>query len=246
MKKYYGLDIEEHGTNWKLIELALEHVNQIYLKGKPGMGKTYAALHYGLNGRPVSVITLTPDMPAAELRGMFIPKDGRFEWFDGVATREARRGGRLVINEVTNGSSDCMAFLFPILEDITTAKITLPTGETVQAHPNFQVVATDNRPFEALEEPLQSRFVPFLCDEPHPNALDQIPKSARKLVYDSICTNNASQRYSLRHWTKFFELSKKIGAELAAEIIFKDRATDMSRGLEVNELSHDDSMEVDL
>lgn len=232
MKKYYGIDLGTT-TNWDDVDIALAHIRQLYFQGRPGSGKTYTALHRALNGRRAYSITMTPDMPSAELRGHYIPQKGELVWHDGPAVRAMREGGRLIINEITNASADCMAFLYPILEDLSTATITLPTKETITAHEMFQVVATDNRPFDYLEEALQSRFTPFLCDEPHPDVIKTIPQEYRDVVLSSIASDEPESRYSLRHWLKFLDLKSKVGAPTAARLIFKGNGVDMTRAVAV-------------
>ena len=83
-------------------------------------------------------VTLTPDTPAAELRGHYIPVGSDFKWQDGPAISAWRYGGRLVVNEIDHAGGDALSFLLVCLDSDSTACLTLPTGEMVRPHPQFQ------------------------------------------------------------------------------------------------------------
>ena len=136
--------------DWPFIEAVLGSwaARTIYVWGPPGTGKTYAGMHCGLRDREVFSLTLTPDTSAAELRGHWIPKGDRFEWMDGPLIHAMKNGFRLVINEIAFASHDVMAILHPLLENVETARLTLPNRETVVPAKGFQVVCTDNEPIE--------------------------------------------------------------------------------------------------
>ena len=72
-------------TCWDVVSAVLSSTNRALLHGPPGTGKTYAACRLGLNGdqQKVFSITLTEETPAAELRGHYILKDGKYVWHDG-------------------------------------------------------------------------------------------------------------------------------------------------------------------
>src|SRR4051794_2398115 len=95
---------------WTLTSKVLTVCNRLLLYGPPGCGKTYAATRLGLReDQTVASCTLTPETPAAEIRGFFVPRgnDG-FVWQDGPATAAWRSGGRLVLNEIDRGSGDLL------------------------------------------------------------------------------------------------------------------------------------------
>ena len=142
--------------------------------GPPGCGKTYAAYSIGVRGG-LYALTLTENTPAAEIRGHYLPKGDGMTWHHGPATKAMLEGARLVINELTHGSADVLSIMHPLLENPDTARLTLPTGETVRPAPGFQLIATDNLPPEELPEALRDRFDSILhVREPHPAAIAQL------------------------------------------------------------------------
>lgn len=206
---------------WALIEqiLAYVEVRTLYLFGPPGIGKTFAAYHYGRVGKGFYACTLTDETSAAELRGHFIFKGGDALWHDGPFVRAMREGKRLVINEITNASSDVLALLFPILESFETACLTLPSGETVRPAEGFHVVATDNRAPELLPEALQDRFMAYVeVTETHPAALEAISPELRKVAKQTI--GDGDRLISARGWHSLDILRQEFGLSDACALAF--------------------------
>ena len=98
-------------------------------------------------------ITLTEETPAAELRGHYILKDGKYVWHDGPAVAAWRCGGRLVINEIQRGGADVHSLLLNITDDIEIAEMDLPSGEKVKPTKSFMCVATMNGDPKELLDP---------------------------------------------------------------------------------------------
>jgi MoxR-like ATPase len=208
-------------NRWDLIEkiLAFEHIRTLYLFGPPGVGKTFSAYHYGRVGKGFYAVTLTDETSAAELRGHFIFKGGDAIWHDGPFVRAMREGKRLVINEITNASSDVLALLFPILESFETACLTLPSGETVKPANGFHVVATDNRAPELLPEALQDRFMAYVeVTETHPKALEALSKDLQKVAAQTI--GDGDRLISARGWHSLDILRKEFGLNDACGLAF--------------------------
>jgi MoxR-like ATPase len=198
---------------WELIEqlLASTAVDRIYLWGPPGIGKTWAAYRKGRIARGVYAITLTPETPASELRGHYLPKGSEVVWHDGPVLRAMRTGARLVVNEPSHASDDAVAFLYPILEFLETARITLPTGETVTPAPGFNVVLTDNFPPDELPAALRDRFdVALEVKEPHPDALEALPEPLREAARRSFALE-PERRVSMRRWLVLDRLRHELG-----------------------------------
>ena len=207
---------------WELIERVLGSPTlcRIYLWGKAGIGKTYCAYHKGRVGRGVYAITLTQEMPASELRGHYLPKGDHFEWHDGPVIRAMREGARLVINEILHASDDALSFLFPILEFEETARITLPTGETVTPATGFHTVLTDNAPPDDLPPALRDRLDAVLeINEPHPEALALLPEALREVARRGFALDD-DRRVSIRGWLGVARLEAELGLADACCVVF--------------------------
>lgn len=207
---------------WALVIRALASVaiHRIYLFGPPGVGKTWCAYHHGRIGKGVYAVTLTPDTPASELRGSYMPRGNEFVWVDGPVIRAMREGARLVVNELLHAGDDVFSFLHPILEQPATARLTLPTGETVSPAPGFNVVATDNAPPETLPPALRDRFDAVIeIREPHPDALAQLSPPLREVARRGFALED-DRRVSLRGWLALDALQEEFGLEDACLIVF--------------------------
>lgn len=210
--------------DWALVIRALTSpaIQRVYLFGPPGVGKTWCAYHHGRIEQGVYAVTLTPDTPASELRGNYMPRGGEFLWVDGPVIRAMREGARLVINELLHAGDDVFSFLHPILEQPATARITLPTGETVGPAPGFNVIATDNSPPEVLPPALRDRFDAVIeIREPHPDALAQLSPELREVARRGFALEE-DRRVSLRGWLVLDRLREEFGLEDACLVVFGD------------------------
>lgn len=209
-------------TGWGDADLALSSpfFNRIYLHGPPGTGKTRAAYHQGRIAAGLYAVTLTQELPASELRGTYLPRGHELVWHDGPVVRAMREGARLVLNELSHASDDAMAFLFPVLENADTARITLPTGETVVAGPGFHVVVTDNMPPNGLPPALRDRFDAHVeLRDPHPDALASISEPLRESARRAAALDE-DRRTSVRSWIALDRARHDLGLERACRIVF--------------------------
>mgnify|MGYP001605112979 CR=1 FL=1 len=220
---------------WQVAEAVLPVSPRILLVGAPGTGKTFAGAKFGLHpNQRVYAVTLTEEMPSAELRGHFVPVGSEFKWMDGPALLAWRQGARLVLNEIDRASGDILTFLMVILDDVETAMITLPTGETVRPVKDFSVVATMNGDvLTDLTPALRDRFpVTIDIDEVHPDALARLPKALRSAAKSTTLTE-PQRRLSVRVWLEFVRLQPQIGDELAMRACFGKRADDAFNALKI-------------
>lgn len=226
---------ERQEKQWEIVAAVLEHSRAVLLHGKPGTGKTYAAQTQGLRaGQTVYSVTMTPETPAAELRGHYVPKGKEFLWQDGPAIRAWREGARLIINEIDLTSGDVMGLLYAITDSERSAALTLPTGELVKPAKGFQVVATTNGDPDELPEAIKSRFpVNMEIARANPAAINELPEDLQDAAQGSAVAEDAERRISLRAWLEYATLRKKIGDEWAASAIFGKRAQDISNSLKM-------------
>lgn len=209
-------------TDWAFIERILENeaTRTAFIGGPPGTGKTYTSMRSGLGDREVYSVTLTPETPAAELRGFWMPKGMEFQWQDGVFIKAMREGARVVINEIAHASHDVLALLYPVLESQDTAALTLPSTETVVPAPGFQVICTDNVDIEYLPEAIRDRFDAKLeVTSPHPNAILRLKEKFRVAAERSF-NLDSGRKVSIRGWLKVQELEDSVGLEDAFRAVF--------------------------
>ena len=189
-------------TDWGFIEKVLgsDATRIVFMSGEAGTGKTYTAMREGLGDRNCYCVTLTPETPAAELRGFWMPKGDEFVWQDGVFINAMREGARIVINEVAHASHDVLALLYPVLESVETAALTLPSGETVVPAEGFQVICTDNTDIEYLPEALRDRFDAVLdVVSPHPGAIARLSNKFRAPAEKAFNLKDG-RKTSIRGW----------------------------------------------
>jgi MoxR-like ATPase len=188
------------------------------LYGPPGTGKSFAA--QGGGDATVRNITLTPDTPAAELRGHYHPRGGEFVWVDGPIVAAMREGARVVINEVDHAGGDTLSFLLAALDNRESCRITLPSGETVTPAPGFHAVGTMNGRPDDLLPALRDRFAAAVeILEPHPEAIASLPADLQNAARGTV-TATGADRITLRSWLSFARLRSAIGAEYAAAASF--------------------------
>lgn len=144
-------------TEWNDIKLACAKARRVLLWGPPGTGKSYIGTDVPKD--QLYRLYITMDTPAAEVRGHYLPDErGGFRWHDGPGVAAWRKGGRLVIDEIDSASGDTLTLLMGLLDDPESAKLTLPTNETIYPKDGFSCVATTNQAPTVMPEALLDRF----------------------------------------------------------------------------------------
>lgn len=203
---------------WSVAESVVRAaVGNTLLYGPPGTGKSFAA-QAGCSD--VFNITITPETPAAELRGHYHPRGGEFVWVDGPVVSAMRRGTRLVLNEIDHAGGDTLSFLLAALDNRESCRITLPSGETVRPAPGFHVVATMNGQPSDLLPALRDRFAAAIeIADVHPAAIERLSPDLRNAARGTVAADSAN-RITLRSWLAFDELRPRVSAETAAQAVF--------------------------
>lgn len=189
------------------------------LYGPPGTGKSYLAQTGA--GDDFYNITLTPETPAAELRGHYHPRGGEFVWQDGPIVAAMRRGCRVVLNEVDHAGGDTLSFLLAALDNRESCRITLPSGETIRPAAGFHAVATMNGKPADLHSALRDRFSAAVeIDAVNPSAVDALPEDLRNAARGTVSNFDDGERITLRAWLAFADLRGAIGEKVAAQAVF--------------------------
>lgn len=220
-KTHKGLPVPEC---WQDTQGAMfSEVGRIILSGEPGIGKSYAALNFGLQeGEEVDRIVCHEEMTVASIEGMWMPNEqGTYTYHDGPGTRAWRYGRRLLIDEVNRASGDVLSLLLAYTDTDASAKHILPTGERITPQEGFNVVMTTNLvDLTELDPALFDRFpVKIQITEPHPSALLTLPENLRGIARE-LCNGESGRRVSLRGFLAYVQLSKVFEVAKAAELAF--------------------------
>lgn len=219
---------------WSLFHEVAPHADRILLHGPPGTGKTRMACEQINDGETAINLTLTEEMPAAELRGHYVPRGGEFVWMDGPAVTAWRTGGLAVINEIGSASADALSFMISFLDDKEIAYMVLPSGEIVRPKESFRCIATTNVEPEDLPFALRDRFdVVIHIDKPHPEALRRLPENLRNAAQAGTGLTD-DRKTSLRSWLAFTALREKTNDETAAKAVFGTRYRDVLSAIKVS------------
>lgn len=214
---------------WDLAEKCIGNMRRVLLYGPPGTGKTYSAMHANRDAdTPLYTNTLTEETPASELRGHFIMTDGSYSWMHGPAIRSWLDGARYVLNELDRASGDCHSFCYAVLDDLASAQLTLPTGDTVHPSDDATFVVTMNGTESDLPEALIDRMDGIIkITRPHPAAIAALPDDLQVIASEATSAEAANVRTSIRKWFAFSEARKSMDVVHACVAVFGDRAQDI-------------------
>src|SRR3990167_4118543 len=200
--------------DWNEIDQVVKATRaNVLLYGPPGTGKTtYANRHLGValpdEQRPFS-LTVSDDSTVSDVLGMYIPGNQAFVWHDGPGIRAWRYGIGLIINEIDQAAGPVKVALHAILDDPEVARLTLPTGETVQPALGFRVIATSNGTPDDLEPALLDRFTIRLeAGLPCAEALAPFAPAERTFIQNGY--SDPENLVTFREYRIFRELAGKL------------------------------------
>jgi nitric oxide reductase NorQ protein len=154
----------------------------VLLKGPTGCGKTRFVAHMAARlGRPLYTVACHDDLSAADLIGRYLLKGGETVWIDGPLTRAVREGAICYLDEVVEARKDVTVVLHPLTDDRRILPVDR-TGEELEAHPDFLLVASYNPGYQnilkTLKPSTRQRFVSLEFSFPRPE--HEIPVVARE------------------------------------------------------------------
>lgn len=153
---------------WDDILLSVTLKKAILLKGPAGSGKTKLAESISnFFYQPMHSINCSVDLDAESLLGFktMVQKEGKtlIEFVEGPVVKAMKQGHLLYIDEINMAKAETLPILHSVLD--YRRMLTNPfTGEVIQAHPDFSVVAAINEGYigtTPMNEALKNRFVSF-------------------------------------------------------------------------------------
>jgi nitric oxide reductase NorQ protein len=158
------------GDEVSLYEHAYRHRMPVLLKGPTGCGKTRFVEHMAWKlRRPLVTVPCNEDMTASDLVGRFLLDANGTAWHDGPLTQAVRHGAICYLDEVVEARHDTTVVIHPL----TDARRMLPLdkkGETVHAHPDFQLVVSYNPGYQSRSKDMKpstrQRFAALAFDYP--------------------------------------------------------------------------------
>lgn len=161
---------------WQDILAAVVLRKPVLLKGPTGAGKTKLAETVSANfNQPMQSINCSVDLDAEALLGFktLVQRDGQsaIEFVEGPVVTAMKKGHFLYIDEINMAKAETLPILHSALDH--RRMMTNPfTGEVIEAHPDFGVIAAINEGYigtAPMNEALKNRFiaypVPYLSGE---------------------------------------------------------------------------------
>ena len=158
------------GDEVALYEAAYAARLPVMVKGPTGCGKSRFVEYMAHRlGKPLITVACNEDMTASDLVGRYLLDAQGSRWVDGPLTQAARTGAICYLDEVVEARADTTV----VIHALTDHRRSLPIdkkAETVQAHPDFQLVISYNPGYQSLMKDLKQstkqRFVAFEFDYP--------------------------------------------------------------------------------
>lgn len=155
-------------TLWEDILISIVLQKPILLKGPSGSGKTKLAQSVSdYFQQPMHSINCSVDLDAESMLGFktIITKNGNthIEFVEGPVVQAMKKGHILYIDEINMAKPETLPILHSVLDH--RRMLTNPfTGEVIQAHEDFTVLAAINEGYvgtSPMNEALKNRFITF-------------------------------------------------------------------------------------
>lgn len=153
---------------WKDVMTAVVLRKPVLLKGPTGAGKTRMAESISAAfGQPMQSINSSVDLDAEALLGFktLVQKGGQsqIEFIEGPVVTAMKKGHLLYIDEINMAKAETLPILHSALDH--RRMMTNPfTGEVIEAHPDFGVIAAINEGYigtAPMNEALKNRFIAY-------------------------------------------------------------------------------------
>jgi hypothetical protein len=232
------------GRTWDAILDALVNrkvfpgvIHRILLHGPKGTGKSsYALKHFPSAER----ITLHRQQYFDDLIGGMSIQNGSSVWQDGPACRAMKNGTGIILDEIDQHSPETRCALHAMMDDLTIAGITLPTGERITPAPGFFIVGTTNAAPSEIHDILIDRFDLILhANTPAQGLFETMSEGWKKLL-----TNHYS-RQAQCDWIAPISVrtslaAQRLGAalqdaELGIFLVYGAGANDIENGIAIVE-----------
>ena len=219
---------------WNLGRLMSRIHDNMILEGPPGTGKSTYAVNLA-QSQPVYRITCHADLLPSELLGHHIGETGgATPWQMGPAARAWLEGGLLILDEITDLSSESKTVCHQILDDKQIAQLIMGNGENIRPHPGFRCIATTNRSAQELPDALLDRFpIRMTIPIPSPEALSSLPDDLRQIVHNSYVSCGWTPDNPKRPLITFREARTFAGLRQATNHLEAARLVWQSRGEDV-------------
>ena len=161
---------QAQGNEVALYEAAYAARLPVMVKGPTGCGKSrFIEFMAWKLGRPLITVACNEDMTASDLVGRYLLDAGGTRWQDGPLTVAARTGAICYLDEIVEARQDTTVVIHPLTDHRRQMPLD-KKGETVQAHPDFQLVISYNPGYQSLMKDLKpstkQRFAAFEFDYP--------------------------------------------------------------------------------
>lgn len=153
---------------WQDVMAAVVLRKPVLLKGPTGAGKTRMAESISsVFGQPMQSINSSVDLDAEALLGFktLVQRDGQsqIEFIEGPVVTAMKKGHLLYIDEINMAKAETLPILHSALDH--RRMMTNPfTGEVIEAHPDFGVIAAINEGYigtAPMNEALKNRFIAY-------------------------------------------------------------------------------------